>query len=312
MAARPEARTPPEAPAVAPQAPSEAKAEKPGETGKATKASKAAKAEKPKRADTVGKASAPKQEPASRPADATTIPADAPSKGLRVGAAIAAIAAVAAFITVSRQPAPSEDAEVPNGPGQAQPVQATAVAAPLAEPAPPAATPAPTTNAPADPPPPYVLDVATNPPGARVTAGDKVLLAPGQLDLGQLDEPMPLTAEHEGFEPAAATIDRVGFLLEDGAMRRRIELNLTARAAPSVPAPAKAEPEAPQPRPPSASRPRPRQAEKARAPAAAIPRSRNPSRRPAHAPAEPPPSRATPVAQRRPRRRRHCKRDRHV
>ncbi len=90
-------------------------------------------------------------------------------------------------------------------------------------------------------PPTYAIEVATAPEGARVTLGDKSLVAPGTFELATLDGPVELKAEKDGFEQATATIDRVGFMLDDGVMRRRVVLALseTPQPAPVEPVEAK-------------------------------------------------------------------------
>jgi hypothetical protein len=172
---------------------------------------------KPTQASTSGspRAVAPAVTPV---APAAAVPAGS-SKGLAY-ALVALVAGGVLFMVLSRHPAPATD------------TSATAAAAVQPEPAS-----APAAIEHAQLPAAYVLEVATTPDGARVMAGARELTTPGSIELGQLEEPVQLTAEKDGFEPASATIDRVGFMLEDGAMRRRIELTLTARAPQAVPEP---------------------------------------------------------------------------
>lgn len=72
----------------------------------------------------------------------------------------------------------------------------------------------------------YVLEVVSNPEGARVTAGPKSVTAPAEIDLGELADPISVRAEKDGYTPSATTVDRVGFMLDEGAMRRRVVLRL--------------------------------------------------------------------------------------
>jgi uncharacterized protein (TIGR02266 family) len=275
------------APRDSDKAPAAAKAPEPVKPAEVTpseqpkaKAPKPAKpAGKPAASETQAKGarSAPPKDKAAPKRSATpatgvtTIPPARSRSGARLlGATIALAAAIAFFGVLSqRRVEPAADE------GSAQTAAATQLPAPV-EPA--AAPEAPTTAPAAEPapalaPPKYVLEVATTPSGARVVAGGRELVSPGELDLGQLDEPMAVTAESEGFEPATATIDRVGFMLEDGAMRRRIELTLTARAAPApepvvaaapepVPAPEPKRAAAPAPGKRDEPKPKPARAEK--------------------------------------------------
>jgi hypothetical protein len=197
----------------------------------------ASSAARPPRASTSGSPRA--VAPAARAVTADA-PAAAMSAGSSKGLAYALVALVAGgvlFMVLARHPAPAKD------------TSASAAAAMQPEPAP-----APAAIEHAQPPAAYVLEVATTPDGARVLAGARELTTPGSIELGQLEEPVQLTAEKDGFEPASATIDRVGFMLEDGAMRRRIELTLTARAPQAVqePQPIAAPEPAPAPAPAAA------------------------------------------------------------
>lgn len=134
--------------------------------------------------------------------------------------------------------------------------------------------------------PSYVVDVITTPAGARVTAdGQQRILAPGRLNLGSLQRPVKLLAEKDGYTPTAALVERAGFDLVDGVMRRHIYLKLAPatlevpREAPPAPAPvgvpeapaAKAPQPAPKTAPPepAAAQPTAAQAAKPEAPAAA-------------------------------------------
>lgn len=181
---------------------------------------------------------------AAAPAPAVTAvaPAAAVSAGSNKGLAYALVALAAGgvlFVVLSRNPAPAKDASAHAAAMQPEPTPAPSA---IERPPPPAA---------------YVLEVATTPDGARVTAGARELTTPGSIELGQLEEPVQLTAAKDGFEPTTATIDRVGFMLEDGAMRRRIELTLTARAAEAVPAPEPVATPEPAPAPIAAPAPAP-------------------------------------------------------
>lgn len=122
---------------------------------------------------------------------------------------------------------------VPSAPA-AEPVATAAAVAPAAQPAPTAE--APTAEAPTAVPPAavepapapsaYVLSVTTTPEGAQVTAGGQTALSPCTLELGALDTPVTVRAELAGYSPAESKIDRIGFMLDDGRLRRRINLSL--------------------------------------------------------------------------------------
>ena len=72
----------------------------------------------------------------------------------------------------------------------------------------------------------YVLQVVTTPGGAQVTAAGQSGVSPCSLELGTLDGPVEVRASLAGYTPASASIDRIGFMLDDGRMRRRISLSL--------------------------------------------------------------------------------------
>jgi hypothetical protein len=208
--------------------------------GAATADTKKSAPSKPSTSAAEKRASASSEPRAPAPAVTAVAPAATVSASSNKGLAYALVALVAGgvlFVVVSRKPAPATDASAHAATMQPEPTPASSA---IERPAPPAA---------------YVLEVATTPDGARVTAGARELTTPGSIELGQLEEPVQLMAEKDGFEPTSATIDRVGFMLEDGAMRRRIELTLTARAAQAVPEP---EPvAAPEPAPIAAPAPAP-------------------------------------------------------
>ncbi len=138
----------------------------------------------------------------------------------------------AAVEVTPAEPAPVEDL-VAEPVAPAAPIPDPVAAAIPTEPAPAAAAePAaadpqaavPTSIAPAAP--RYVLEVISNPEGARITAAGKAVTAPAEIDLGELAHPISVRAEKDGYSPSAATVDRLGFMLEEGAMRRRVVLKL--------------------------------------------------------------------------------------
>jgi uncharacterized protein (TIGR02266 family) len=157
-----------------------------------------------------------------------------PSRKQLIYAMVAVLGGVALYVA-TQAPEP-ETTETPQSPEPAQAAApepqppAPAAQAPAAQPAPTAPSAAPQAPAPK-----YVLEIATDPDGALVRAGDKTLTAPGKLELDAIDEPLELTAQKDGFADATAMIDRVGFMLEDGALRRRMVLTLLPKQKP-VPA----------------------------------------------------------------------------
>ena len=252
-AAEPKAKAPePKAKAPEAKAP-EAKAKAPepnkgkGKKGKNKQRAKANAAEAEKPRTSSGR-------PAVAPRSVEAPQASAP-RGRRalVYIAAAAIAAVATYAIASRPAPESEpvavtDETAASGPEEAvaapeapaaapeppeqpqqpkpleQPAATVAAAPPQPEPIPtPVAAPAP---APA-PAPNYVLEIVTRPEGARVSIGDQRVVTPGELQLGALAEPVVVKAEKDGYLSAAATIDRVGFMLDEGSMRRRVVFNLS-------------------------------------------------------------------------------------
>jgi len=124
--------------------------------------------------------------------------------------------------TAEPKPAP-EPVLVATG-STAAPVALTAEGAPLA------ATPQPVPAQPAPSPTPapaaYVLTVVTTPAGAQVTAAGQAGLSPCRFELGALETKVEVQATLPGYSPAVAVIDRIGFMLDDGRMRRRISLTL--------------------------------------------------------------------------------------
>jgi hypothetical protein len=152
-------------------------------------------------------------------------------------AAIALVAAAGVYALSRREAVPTDAAPIAADDVQSasEQVAAPEPAAPMpaAVPTPVAPAPAtgadvqaavPTSIAPVEP--RYVLEVVSNPEGARVTAGAQRVVAPAQIDLGTLSSPVSLRAEMDGYVPTGTTVDRVGFMLDDGAMRRRIVLRL--------------------------------------------------------------------------------------
>jgi hypothetical protein len=184
--------------------------------------------------------------PAPRPSKAESSAVDAGASAKRGGsrpwlyAAIALLAAggVYALSNVEAPPSqPTSEAVPPAMPEPtAAPLEPTAAVEPVAaapvtaEPVvaePPAADPqaaVATSVAPARL--RYVLEVVSNPEGARVIAGAKSVIAPAEIDLGELADPISVRAEKDGYTPSATTVDRLGFMLDEGAMRRRVVLRL--------------------------------------------------------------------------------------
>jgi hypothetical protein len=145
----------------------------------------------------------------------------------------------AAAAPVAVEPAPARPAE--REPERPTRERSAAAAKPEPEPAPAAepsavtpspepalvATGSPTAVAPtAEAAPTYVLSVVTTPEGAQVTAAGQIGISPCSFELGALEAKIEVQATMEGHAPATAVIDRIGFMLDDGRMRRRISLSL--------------------------------------------------------------------------------------
>lgn len=83
----------------------------------------------------------------------------------------------------------------------------------------------PSAGAPAiDPDSNYVLEVASDPPGARVSAAGQWVLAPGTLQLGRLNLPIQVRAEFAGDETVTVTVSPDEFELDHGRRLHRVEL----------------------------------------------------------------------------------------
>jgi hypothetical protein len=137
----------------------------------------------------------------------------------------------------------------------------------------------------------YVLEVASDPPGARITAADQVVLAPAVLELATINAPILVKAELDGLE-ATATVAPTDFQLKDGRHVHQLVLKLPATAS-SAPG-ATAEVEQTVGTEPSASRDAPDRAERPNKPSARA--AKGSSERPAsRRSASPEPKPATPL-----------------
>jgi hypothetical protein len=196
----------------------------------------------------------PAQRAATTPAGADPAGAgDRSRRPLLYAAAILLGVVTVVAVTRTGQPAAEAYAEAADDPSPASDpaMIATTAAEPPVQPAadlPPAAAELPTSIAPVEPGTPahaepepsptapsrYLLEVVSRPEGARITVGSHTLVAPGHVDLGALPEPLHLRAEKEGYTPAGITIDRLGFMLDEGAMRRRVILKLNEAPEPDL------------------------------------------------------------------------------
>jgi len=217
------------------------------------------------------------------------VPVEEMSKGRgAIYAVLIAVCIVVIAIVQLRkgsEPGPAPAVEAP-APAAAAPV-ATAEPEPAPMPAPeaPPAEPAPA--------PSYVVEVATTPDGATVELGGQSMSSPAQLVLGALDAPVTINVRKDGFEPASLEIDRTGFALEGGQLRRHIELTLSAPPPPPPPPTSVAEAKKPAATPPAAKKPAAEPSEKpAPAVAAAKP---TPAATPKPAPKPEPTPAAEPV-----------------
>jgi hypothetical protein len=98
---------------------------------------------------------------------------------------------------------------------------------------------------------PYVITFITRPTGANVTIGQQTVVAPGDIDLGQMPVRVKVVASKEGFQPTSAWLDRNDFVRSENVLRKRVYLTLppltaapatAAKAAPAPAAPAPAKP----------------------------------------------------------------------
>jgi hypothetical protein len=135
-----------------------------------------------------------------------------------------------------------------------------------------------------------VLELVTTPEGARIKGNGVDATTPAKLALGTLDAPLTVTLEKEGFEPATLVVDRVGFMLDEGEMRRRLSIELAAVRKPepvaAAPERARAPSAAEEKRPPRRRAPKEPTPTPSEAPVAATPA----------APATPVPAPAAPAA----------------
>jgi hypothetical protein len=136
----------------------------------------------------------------------------------------------------------SDTAQTPSAPAApaAKPPEPANPAAPAAAPTPAPAAPA---TAPAATPPAtaplalrYLLEVQSDPSGARVTGGGNSLIAPGTLDLGVPAGKIEVVAELDGYEPQLLQLEPADFQAKgDGRLVRSAAFKLVAR--PQAPPP---------------------------------------------------------------------------
>src|SRR5690606_40140205 len=88
---------------------------------------------------------------------------------------------------------------------------------------------------------PYVLEVTTVPPGARVRAGGRTATtaagAPSRLTLARVSAPVSITASRSGYQDATSTVAPSAFTERDGEMVATVSLTLTERPAAAAPSP---------------------------------------------------------------------------
>ncbi|MDD9934342.1 MAG: PilZ domain-containing protein [Myxococcales bacterium] len=169
-------------------------------------------------------------ESGARPAASVAAPATEEGKNPLPLFLVAAVVIAGLLFLISRP------AEPPPAPVAATPEVPAATAAPAPEP---------------EPPKEYVLRVVTTPPGASVSAGEHNGTSPIELELGTLETALMVRAELEGHEAGEMSVQPWSFALEDGKMRRTLELILAKvetprerRARERAEAKAKAEAEA--------------------------------------------------------------------
>jgi hypothetical protein len=80
----------------------------------------------------------------------------------------------------------------------------------------------------------YVLEVISDPPGARVSAGGQWVLAPGSLEFGTLNAPLEVRAEFAGRRTTSVTVAPEEFTVENDKLVRRVTLALPADEEPSA------------------------------------------------------------------------------
>ncbi|HEY2733768.1 MAG TPA: hypothetical protein VGI70_07270, partial [Polyangiales bacterium] len=82
---------------------------------------------------------------------------------------------------------------------------------------------------------PYVIDFVTRPSGATINIGERSVVAPGQLELGnEIPDRMKVIAKKDGFQQSSAWIDRAGFESVDGKMWRRVYMTLPVEPPPAA------------------------------------------------------------------------------
>ncbi|UJR84730.1 TIGR02266 family protein [Sandaracinus amylolyticus] len=86
---------------------------------------------------------------------------------------------------------------------------------------------------------PYVIEVTTTPPGARVRAGARTATtgagAPSRMTVGRATAPIAVSATRSGYEDASTTVAPGAFTERDGEMVATVSLTLTER--PEAPPP---------------------------------------------------------------------------
>ena len=78
---------------------------------------------------------------------------------------------------------------------------------------------------------PYILEVVTEPRGARVSAAGRTIQSPGEIRIASLERPVTVTASLAGYRTATAVITSAEFQARDDAMRRVLRIQLLSRGA---------------------------------------------------------------------------------
>ncbi|MET0386007.1 MAG: PilZ domain-containing protein [Polyangiales bacterium] len=73
---------------------------------------------------------------------------------------------------------------------------------------------------------PYVITFITRPSGATVTVGDRSVVAPADIELGNMPAQVKVVAQKDGFTPSSIALERAEFVRSGDAMRRRVYLTL--------------------------------------------------------------------------------------
>ncbi len=76
----------------------------------------------------------------------------------------------------------------------------------------------------------YVLEVASEPTGARITAADQIVLAPAVMELATVTGPITVKAELDGHESVTTTVNPTDFAAKDGRNVHSLLLKLPAVA----------------------------------------------------------------------------------